>query len=92
MTVVMAARGYPGGYARGEPIALPETDDPRVAIFHAGTSADGAGVVSNGGRVLSVTARAASLGEARELAYATLDRVGWPGGFARRDIGWRALA
>jgi phosphoribosylamine---glycine ligase len=92
MTVVMAARGYPGGHARGEAIGLPELGDPRVTIFHAGTKAVEDGVVSNGGRVLNATARGASLAEARDLAYGALDLVEWPGGFARRDIGWRALA
>ncbi len=92
ITVVMAARGYPGAHARGEAIGLPDFDDPRVKIFHAGTRSDGAGIVSNGGRVLNISARGATLGEARDLAYATLDRIDWPGGFARRDIGWRALA
>jgi phosphoribosylamine---glycine ligase len=91
LTVVMAARGYPGEHARGEPINLPDNDDPRVQIFHAGTrSADGH-LVSSGGRVLNATARAATLGEARDLAYGALGRVDWPGGFYRRDIGWRAL-
>ena len=47
--------------------------------------------MSNGGRVLNATARAATLADARALAYAALDAVDWPGGFARRDIGWRAL-
>jgi phosphoribosylamine--glycine ligase len=92
MTVVMAARGYPGDVARGEPIALAETDDPRVKVFHAGTRLADGRLVSNGGRVLSATARAATLAEARDLAYAALAAVDWPGGFARRDIGWRALA
>ena len=91
MTVVMAAQGYPGSYATGEPIGLAEADDPRVKVFHAGTRDDGGKLVSNGGRVLNVSARAATLREARDLAYDALDRVNWPGGFARRDIGWRAL-
>jgi phosphoribosylamine---glycine ligase len=91
MTVVMAAKGYPGKVARGEPIGLVESDDPRVKVFHAGTRRADGRLVSNGGRVLNATARAASLGEARGLAYAALDAIDWPGGFARRDIGWRAL-
>ncbi len=91
VTIVMAAKGYPGDFARGEPIGLPAIDLPGTQIFHAGTRlADGA-LVSNGGRVLNVTARADTLREARDRAYATLDAVDWPGGFARRDIGWRAL-
>ena len=92
LTVVMAARGYPGAYPRGERIALPRIDDPRVKIFHAGTRTADGRLVSDGGRVLDATARAASLAEARALAYAALDGVAWPGGFCRRDIGWRALA
>ncbi len=92
VTVVVAARGYPGDYARGEGIGLPEIDDPRVRIFHAGTRLAEGQVVSNGGRVLNVTARGESLREARDLAYGAADAVDWPGGFFRRDIGWRALA
>jgi phosphoribosylamine--glycine ligase len=91
LTVVVAAGGYPGDYGRGETIGLPEIDDPRVQIFHAGTRMDGERLVSNGGRVLNVTARGASLAAARELAYAAAEAVDWPGGFYRRDIGWRAL-
>lgn len=91
MTIVMAARGYPGDFARGEAITLPTPEDPRVKIFHAGTRLADGHLVSNGGRVLNATARAATLAEARALAYAALDAIEWPGGFARRDIGWRAL-
>ncbi len=92
LTVVMAARGYPGAYARGEAIGITESADPRVKVFHAGTRRSDGQLVSDGGRVLNATARAASLAEARDLAYAALDRVDWPGGFCRHDIGWRALA
>jgi phosphoribosylamine--glycine ligase len=91
LTVVMAARGYPGDYARDEPIGLPDVDDPRVQIFHAGTRRADGRLVSNGGRVLSATARGATLREAGDLAYGALARVDWPDGFFRRDIGWRAL-
>jgi phosphoribosylamine--glycine ligase len=92
LTVVMAARGYPGAVARGEPIGLPAGDDPRVAIFHAGTRAVDGRLVSDGGRVLGVTARGPSLRAAHDLAYAAVAGVDWPGGFFRRDIGWRALS
>jgi len=91
LTVVVAAGGYPGAVRRGETIGLPALDDPRVAIFHAGTKMEGERLVSNGGRVLAVTARGPSLAEARALAYAAVERIDWPGGFFRRDIGWRAL-
>ncbi len=91
VTVVLAAQGYPGGYAKGEEIGLPEITDPLVQIFHAGTAEKGGRFVSNGGRVLNVTARGATLAEARDRAYGIVDRIDWPGGFHRRDIGWRAL-
>ncbi|MGY6632585.1 MAG: phosphoribosylamine--glycine ligase [Alkalilacustris sp.] len=93
LTVVLAARGYPGVYARGSAIrgldALP--DDSRHMVFHAGTARQDGRVVASGGRVLAVTARGASLAEARDRAYGMVDRVDWPEGFCRRDIGWRAL-
>jgi len=93
MTVVLAARGYPGAYAKGEPIggldALPE--DSFRMMFHAGTARNGGQVVSNGGRVLNATARGATLQEARDGAYELARAVSWPGGTFRRDIGWRAL-
>ncbi|MFT4792501.1 MAG: phosphoribosylamine--glycine ligase [Paracoccaceae bacterium] len=93
ITVVVAAKGYPGGYAKDEPIGnLAEAAlDPDVEIFHAGTRLVGAEVVSNGGRVLNVTARGTTLQDARDKAYAAIARIDWPGGFYRTDIGWRAL-
>ncbi len=93
ITVVMAAKGYPDAYEKGSVIggldALPE--DSSNMVFHAGTKRAGGDVVANGGRVLNVTARGASLAEARDRAYAMVDAVDWDGGFCRRDIGWRAL-
>ncbi len=93
LTVVMAARGYPGAYAKGEEIGglVEASEDPHLQIFHAGTKADGDRILSNGGRVLNATARGATLAEARAHAYAALERIDWPGGFYRSDIGWRAL-
>jgi phosphoribosylamine--glycine ligase len=93
ITVVVAAAGYPGAYAKGAPIrGLTEAAaDVDVEIFHAGTKLVGDEVVSNGGRVLSVTARGATLAEARDKAYAAVACLDWPGGFHRTDIGWRAL-
>ncbi|QPM89032.1 phosphoribosylamine--glycine ligase [Pseudooceanicola algae] len=95
ISVVMAAKGYPGGYAKGTQIsgldALPET--ATQMCFHAGTRSDGAGgILANGGRVLNLTARGSSLQEAREKAYAMVQAIDWPEGFHRSDIGWRALA
>jgi phosphoribosylamine--glycine ligase len=93
LTVVMAAQGYPGTYAKGSQIRgleeLPE--DSRHMVFHAGTATRDAGIIASGGRVLNVTARGDTLAEARAAAYAMVDRIDWPGGFCRRDIGWRAL-
>ncbi|TNJ48590.1 phosphoribosylamine--glycine ligase [Phaeobacter sp. B1627] len=93
ITVVMAAAGYPGDYAKGSEIkglaALPE--DSMNMVFHAGTKADGDRILANGGRVLNVTARGQNLQEARDRAYAMVDQIDWPEGFVRRDIGWRAL-
>ncbi len=93
MTVVMAAKGYPGDYEKGNPIAGLDglAGDSRQMVFHAGTSRTEHGIVSAGGRVLNATARGDSLQEARDAAYALVDRIDWPGGMCRRDIGWRAL-
>ncbi len=93
LTVVMAADGYPGSYEKGARIggldALPE--DSMNMVFHAGTAFKDDHVVASGGRVLNVTARGDTLAEARERAYAMVDRIDWPEGFNRTDIGWRAL-
>ena len=93
LTVVMAAKGYPGTYAQGTEIrgldTLPETASQMV--FHAGTAERHGQIVASGGRVLNVTARGATLAEAQAKAYQMVDRIDWPDGFCRRDIGWRAL-
>jgi phosphoribosylamine---glycine ligase len=94
ITIVMAAQGYPGRYAKGSEIRGVEDAGklPGVTIFHAGTkrAADGR-LLAEGGRVLNVTATGASLAQAQKRAYAAVDAIDWPGGFCRRDIGWRAL-
>ncbi|MCZ8080101.1 MAG: phosphoribosylamine--glycine ligase [Rhodobacteraceae bacterium] len=93
LTVVMAAKGYPGSYAKGTVIkgldSLPETSSQMV--FHAGTTARDGQITATGGRVLNVTARGATLAEAQQKAYAMVDAIDWSEGFCRRDIGWRAL-
>jgi phosphoribosylamine--glycine ligase len=95
LTVVMAANGYPEAYEKGSEIRnlAAATKVPGVQVFHAGTrfGMDGKTVLSNGGRVLNVTAMAASVEEARARAYQAIDLIDWPGGFCRRDIAWRAL-
>ncbi|PZX15586.1 phosphoribosylamine--glycine ligase [Celeribacter halophilus] len=93
MTVVMAANGYPDAYEKGSAIkgldALPE--DSMNMVFHAGTSEKDGQIIATGGRVLNVTARGDSLQDARDRAYAMIERIDWPEGFNRSDIGWRAL-
>ncbi|MEJ8473541.1 phosphoribosylamine--glycine ligase [Roseibium algae] len=94
LTVVMAANGYPGSYDKGTEIRnlkeAASADD--VEIFHAGTKLEDGRILANGGRVLNVTARGASVSEARDKAYAVIKKVDWPEGFCRSDIGWRAIA
>jgi phosphoribosylamine--glycine ligase len=93
ISVVMATNGYPGNYEKGSEIkgleALPESGTE--IVFHAGTTLADGRMTATGGRVLNVTARGATLQEARDRAYAMVDRIDWPEGFCRRDIGWRAL-
>ena len=93
LTVVMAAKGYPGAYAKGSVIAglegLPE--DSHQMVFHAGTKAVDGTIRADGGRVLNVTVRGATLQEARDRAYGMVAQVDWPEGIYRQDIGWRAL-
>jgi phosphoribosylamine--glycine ligase len=94
LCVVMAAKGYPGAYAKGSEIGGLEAAaaDPNVAIFHAGTKRDGDRILADGGRVLGVTARGKDISEAQARAYEAVDKIDWPDGFCRRDIGWRAVA
>src|SRR5258707_3172392 len=93
LTVVMAAKGYPGNYDEGSDI---EGLDAAAAvggeeIIHVGDQADDKRVLANGGRVLNVSARGKTVREAQSRAYAAVDRIRWPDGFCRRDIGWRAI-
>src|SRR5579872_6683085 len=93
LAVVMAAKGYPGNYSKGS--AIEGLDGAAqvegVEIFHAGTKADGSRILANGGRVLDVSALGKTVREARQRAYSAVDKINWPGGFCRRDIGWRAV-
>jgi phosphoribosylamine--glycine ligase len=93
MTVVMAAKGYPGAYEKGSPInnltALSETSSEMT--FHAGTAVKDGQIVATGGRVLNVTARGTTLKDAHAKAYAMVRQIDWPNGFYRTDIGHRAL-
>ena len=93
ITVVMAAKGYPGDYRKGSRIEglddAAEIDG--VEIFHAGTLAKDGAILANGGRVLNVCALGKTVTEAQARAYASIDRINWPDGFCRRDIAWQAV-
>lgn len=93
LTVVLAANGYPGAPEKGTEIqGLQEAAAvDGVQIFHAGTRREGDRIVANGGRVLNVSARGRTVAEAQARAYEAIGKIRWPGGFFRRDIGWRAL-
>jgi phosphoribosylamine--glycine ligase len=93
LTVVLAARGYPGTYEKGSVIKGLENcpEDSFQMVFHAGTTRAEGQITATGGRVLAATARGGTLQEAADRAYAMVDRIDWPEGFCRRDIGWRAL-
>ncbi|MBT5031327.1 MAG: phosphoribosylamine--glycine ligase [Proteobacteria bacterium] len=91
--VVMAAGGYPESYPKGDEIfGLNDADTESVKVFHAGTALDGDAVVTNGGRVLCVTALGNSVGEAQKLAYESVDKISWNKAYVRTDIGYRAVA
>ncbi len=94
LTVVMAAKGYPGVYGKGSVIEGLEAaaQVEGVEIFHAGTVADGQRILASGGRVLNVCGRGKTVREAQARAYQAVDRIQWPDGFCRHDIGWRAIA
>jgi phosphoribosylamine--glycine ligase len=93
LTVVMAANGYPGRYEKGGIIRGIDRADQieGVKVFHAGTALREGEIVANGGRVLNVSARGATIAEAQVRAYRAVDVIDWPDGFSRRDIGWRAV-
>jgi len=93
LTVVMAAKGYPGTPEKGGSIAgLAAAEADGAKVFHAGTALEDGQLVANGGRVLNVTARGVSVGDAQAKAYAAVDAIDFPTGFCRRDIGWREVA
>jgi phosphoribosylamine--glycine ligase len=93
LTVVMATEGYPGPFVPGSEIwGVDEAASlSNVEIFHAGTRREGEKLLATGGRVLGITARGQSIVEAQARAYEAVDRIDWPQGFCRRDIGWRAI-
>jgi phosphoribosylamine--glycine ligase len=93
LTVVLATSGYPVSVPTGSEIKGADLlNSDETMVFHAGTRRDGDRLIANGGRVLNVTALGATVAEAQRRAYAAVDRIDWPEGFCRRDIGWRAIA
>jgi phosphoribosylamine--glycine ligase len=93
LTVIMATRGYPGDYGKGSAIrGLDEAAKVEgVEIFHAGTVAKDGQILANGGRVLNICATGKTVLEAQQRAYQAVDKIDWPEGFCRRDIGWQAV-
>lgn len=92
LTVVMAAKGYPGAYRKDTEIAGIEiAEGTGAVVFHAGTRRENGRLLANGGRVLGVTALGKTVAEAQARAYDAVDRIAWGDGFCRRDIGWRAV-
>ena len=88
----MAANGYPGAPEKGGAIGGIEAAEATGArVFHAGTAENGGELVASGGRVLNVTARGDTVAEAQRNAYRAVDALDFPGGFCRRDIGWREI-
>ena len=91
LTVVMAARGYPGTPEKGGAIDLGGAEADGAKVFHAGTAMQDGKLVASGGRVLNVSAMGPDPQTAQEAAYRAVDAVDFPSGFARRDIGWREI-
>lgn len=93
LTVVLAAKGYPGSYTKGTCIeGLDSVTAPNLQVFHAGTQQKDDAVIAIGGRVLNVTALGARVSAAQKSAYDAVKQIDWPEGFCRSDIGWRAIA
>lgn len=90
VSVILASEGYPGSYAKGRTITLPQTP-PNVAIFHAGTDTKDGNIVTSGGRVLAVTAYGDTIKAALHSAYQTVDAVQFEGKTFRRDIAHRSV-
>lgn len=93
LTVVLANRGYPGKVTNGSKIRNIAAAEamPDVQVFHAGTAEQNGEIIANGGRVLNVTGLGKTVHEAQQRAYAAIEKIDWPEGFCRKDIGWRAI-
>jgi len=92
LTVVLAAKGYPGSYEKNTEIrGIDDAEAKDTIVFHAGTMRDGETLLATGGRVLNITAFGSTVLEAQQKAYAAIEKIDWTNGFCRRDIGWRAI-
>ncbi len=92
LCVVVASEGYPACFEKGQPIGgLDAVEAAGTTVFHAGTTAADGAIVNSGGRVLGVTAVASSVKDAQQTVYCALEHLDWPGGFYRKDIGYRAV-
>jgi phosphoribosylamine--glycine ligase len=93
LTVVMAAKGYPGTPEKGGVIRnIASAETGGVRVFHAGTARQDTSIIATGGRVLNVTANGVTVTEAQKRAYEAVDKIDFASGFCRRDIGWREVA
>ena len=93
ITIVLCSKGYPYNYVKNSEIKnLPKIlTDKNTQIFHAGTYENNKKIYSNGGRVLNITSLSKNLPDARKKSLEILDKINWPDGFYRKDIGWRAI-
>jgi phosphoribosylamine--glycine ligase len=92
LCVVVSSDGYPGSFSKGQVIGgLDEVEAAGATVFHAGTSEKDGVIVNSGGRVLGITALGTTVSEAQATVYGALEKLDWPGGFYRRDIGYRAI-
>jgi phosphoribosylamine--glycine ligase len=93
LCVVVSSDGYPGSFSKGQPIGgLDDVEAAGTTVFHAGTAEKNGVIVNSGGRVLGVTALGETVSDARKVVYKALEKLDWPGGFYRKDIGYRAVA
>jgi len=92
LCVVVSSDGYPGSFAKGQVIGgLDAVEAAGTTVFHAGTAEKDGAIVNSGGRVLGVTALGATVSKAQGVVYKALEKLEWPGGFYRKDIGYRAI-
>ncbi|MFC1537170.1 phosphoribosylamine--glycine ligase, partial [Pseudomonadota bacterium] len=93
LCVVVSSDGYPGSFKKGQVIGgLDDVEAAGATVFHAGTAEKDGKIINSGGRVLGVTALGSTVSESQDVVYEALEKLDWPGGFYRKDIGYRAVA